>query len=292
MAVHVDELYEVEDLNEDRRQVWLDAVPDLPVDPDPLDSGRDPEFLRRVTPLLETFVKYFRPQVRGVDALPDGPFLIVGNHNGGAVAPDMPILLTEWFKHRPYEEPIYGLFHKTFISIPGVGNAVHKAGGIEADPVKSELALRRGASVVVFPGGDHDVFRPAAERDRIDFAGRLGWLRLALKTGVPIVPMVSCGVHDSVHVLSRGETLVKWLPHLRMMRVKVYPISLGLPWGVGIGLPTIPMPTTSIVDVGQPIELGLPPEAADDPVVLKGLYDKLTGDMQATMDRLAVELRG
>lgn len=292
MAVRDDELFELQRLDDPRR-VWLEPVPDLPVDHDPLGTGRDPAFLRRATPALETFVRYYDPHVRGIDALPEkGPFLLVGNHSGGAIAPDLPILLTAWWRERGYDEPVYALFHRAFIGIPGVGSAMHRAGGIEADPATAERALRRGASVVVFPGGDHDVFRPASERDRIDFAGRTGWVKLALRTGVPIVPVVSCGIHDSVHVVSRGESLVRWLPHLRLMRLKVYPISIGLPWGVGVGLPTLPLPTRSITDVGPPIHLGMGADAADDEVAVADVYDKVSGEMQATMDRLAAELRG
>jgi hypothetical protein len=76
------------------------------------------------------------------------------------------------------------------------------------------------------------------------------------------------------------------------MRVKVQPIILGAPTGLSLGWPTIPIPTRSIVQLGEPIELGHPPEAADDPGVLQVIYDKVVGQMQATMDTLAIELRG
>ena len=268
--------------------------PDLALvrDPDPAGTGRDPEFIRRNLGRLEAFASYFNPEVRGLERLPaQGPFLIVGNHNGGATPPDMPILMTEWWKRRGAEEPVYGLFHSMFFNLPGVGPTMRKAGGIEADPEAAEHALRAGGSVVVFPGGDYDVFRPWSERHHIDFAGRTGWIRLALRTGVPIVPAVSCGAHNSVVVLSRGDRLVRWMPHLRLMRVKVMPIMLGLPWGISFGLPTIPLPTRTTVDVGAPIDLaeryGAHPDESD--AVIKWIYDDVTGEMQRTMDRLVAE---
>jgi 1-acyl-sn-glycerol-3-phosphate acyltransferase len=261
-------------------------------DPDPAGTGRDPEFIRRNLGLLETFASYFSPEVRGLERLPArGPFLIVGNHNGGATPPDMPILMTEWWKQRGVDEPVYGLFHSAFMSIPGVGPAMRKAGGIEADPTAAESALRAGGSVVVFPGGDYDVFRPWTERHQIDFAGRTGWIRLALRAGVPIVPAVSCGAHNSVVVLSRGDRLVRWMPHLRLMRVKVMPVMLGFPWGISLGLPTLPLPTKTTVDVSGPIDLaeryGAQADDSDD--VIKRIYDDLTSEMQHTMDRLVAE---
>ena len=268
----------------------LSLVPD----PDPAGTGRDPEFIRRNLGPLETFASYFNPEVRGLDRLPArGPFLIVGNHNGGATPPDMPILMTEWWNTRGAEEPVYGLFHSLFFNLPGVGPTMRKAGGIEASPDAAERALRTGGSVVVFPGGDHDVFRPWSERHRIDFAGRMGWIRLALRTGVPIVPAVSCGAHYSVVVLSRGDRLVRWMPHMKLMRVKVMPIMLGLPWGISFGLPTLPLPAKTTVDVGAPIDLadryGAVPDDGD--AVIKWIYDDLTREMQRTMDRLVAERR-
>jgi 1-acyl-sn-glycerol-3-phosphate acyltransferase len=263
----------------------------LVADPDPAGTGRDPEFIRRNLGLLETFSSYFNPDVRGIERLPEGPFLIVGNHNGGATPPDMPILMTKWWNTRGVDEPVYGLFHSAFFNIPGVGPTMRKAGGIEASPDAAEHALRSGGSVIVFPGGDYDVFRPWTERHNIDFAGRTGWIRLALRTGVPIVPAVSCGAHNSVVVLSRGDRLVRWMPHLRLMRVKVMPIMLGLPWGISFGLPTLPLPTRTTVDVGAPIDLAehYGADADDGDGVIKWIYDDLTSQMQHTMDRLVAE---
>src|SRR5438067_2763829 len=225
-------------------------------DPDPAGTGRDPEFIERNLGLLETWASYFNPEVRGLDQLPKrGPFLIVGNHSGAATPPDMPVLMTAWWRQRGVEEPVYGLFHSMFFGLPGVGEAMKKAGGMEANPEAAEHALRAGGSVLVYPGGDHEVFRPWTERHQIDFNGRTGFIRLALRTGVPIVPAVSCGAHNSVVVLSRGDKLVRFMPHLRLTRVKVMPIMLRLPGAISLGLPTIPLPTKTTVDVGAPIDL-------------------------------------
>jgi 1-acyl-sn-glycerol-3-phosphate acyltransferase len=261
-------------------------------DPDPALTGRDAEFIRRNMGVLETFASYFNPEVRGLDGLPaQGPFLIVGNHSGGATPPDMPILMTEWWKQRGVDEPVYGLFHSAFMSLPGVGPAMRKAGGIEADPESAEKALRAGGTVLVFPGGDHEVFRPWRERHQIEFAGRTGFIKLALRTGVPIVPAVSCGAHNSVVVLSRGDRLVRWMPHLRMMRVKVMPIMLGLPWGISFGLPTLPLPAKVTIDVGAPIDLKerYGADASDGDGVIKWIYDDVTAQMQRTMDALVAD---
>jgi hypothetical protein len=75
------------------------------------------------------------------------------------------------------------------------------------------------------------------------------------------------------------------------MRVKVMPIMLGLPWGISFGLPTLPLPTKTTVDVGAPIDLAehYGAEAGDSDAVIKWIYDDVTDRMQQTMDRLAAE---
>jgi 1-acyl-sn-glycerol-3-phosphate acyltransferase len=270
----------------------VDAPVERPVDPDPIGTGRDPEFIRRHQGLLETYASYFKPEVRGFEQVPaTGPFLVVGNHSGGATPPDLPILMTAWWRERGADEPIYGLFHSAFMGLPGVGNVVRKAGALEAGWDAAERALDAGAGVVVYPGGDHEAFRPSRDRDKIDFAGRTGFIKLALRMGVPIVPAVSCGAHDTVRVLTRGERLVPFMPHLKLMRTKVAPVMLGFPWGVSMGIPTLPLPAQVTVQLGPAIDWRghFGPEAADDPALLKRLYTEVTSIMQATLDRLAAE---
>ena len=155
---------------------------------------RDPAFIESIRPLLETYVRYFRPEVRGFEEIPDqGPFLVVGNHSGGATPPDLPILMTKWWAERGVEEPVYGLFHTMMIGMPGLGPSLHKAGALEAGWDNAEAVLGEGGIVIVYPGGDREALRPFADRDRIDFGDRKGFIRLALRAGVPIVPAVSCG---------------------------------------------------------------------------------------------------
>ena len=117
-------------------------------------------------------------------------------------------------------------------------------------------------------------------------------MRLALRTGVPIVPVTACGVQDSIMVLTRGESVVRWMPWLKAMRVKVMPIVVGAPTGLSLGWPTVPMPTRSIVQLGEPIDHGYGPDAADDDGIVDNLYEKIVSTMQATMRSLRRELRG
>lgn len=266
--------------------------------PDPdeaVGSARDPAFLRAARPVLERYVSWFRPRVRGFERVPaSGPFLVVGNHSGGQMPPDIPVLLTAWWRERGERDPVYALFHSFFLGLPGVGPAMARAGAVEASPVSAEAILRGGGILLDYPGGDHEVFRPWSQRNRIDFGGRLGFVRLALRTGVPVVPAVSVGAHETLVVLSRGEWAARLLGLDRRFRIKVMPLVLGPPFGVVPGgIPTFPLPARITVELLEPLRWSerYGPEAADDDAVVRGCYDELTGLMQATLDRLAAERR-
>ncbi len=256
---------------------------------------RDPGFLRAVRPVLEFYASWFRPEVRGFDRLPDkGPFLVVGNHSGGQTPPDLPVLLTAWWRERGEDEPVYALFHSFVMGTPGVATVLGRGGAVEADRETAEGILRGGGVLIDFPGGDFDVFRPWRDRNHIDFNGRLGFIRLALRTGVPVVPAVSIGAHETVVVLARGERLARTLGIDRLFRIKVMPLVLGPPWGVVPGgIPTLPLPAKITVELGEPIDWPSVsgPEAADDDEIVGRCNQEHTETMQATLDRLAAERR-
>ncbi len=256
---------------------------------------RDPDFLRAVRPILEIYASYFRPSVTGFERLPErGPFLVVGNHSGGQTPPDLPVLLTAWWRERGEEEPLYALFHSFLLGIPGIGAVLRRAGAIEAGQQDAEAILTSGGILCVFPGGDYEVFRPFSERNRIAFGDRCGFVRLALRTRVPVVPAVSIGAHETVIVLARGERFARLSGIDRLFRIKTWPLVLGPPLGlVPGGIPTWPLPSKITVELGEPIDWTRQygPEDADDDAVVRHCYDEVVDVMQATLDRLAAERR-
>ena len=261
----------------------------------PVGGARDPAFLRAVRPILKLYASYFRPEVRGFERLPSqGPFLVVGNHSGGQMPPDLPVLLTAWWRARGVDEPVHALFHSFILGLPGVGPALKRAGAVEAGRVGAEAILRGGGILIDYPGGDSEVFRPWWRRNRIEFGGRIGFIRLALRTGVPVVPAVSVGAHETLIVLARGEWLATRLGLDRLFRIKVAPLVFGPPFGlVPGGIPTWPLPAKITVELGEPIDWSsrYGPETADDDVIVRRCYQELVATMQAMLDRLAAERR-
>ena len=166
-------------------------------------DDRNPDFIQRLLPIWEWLYRYyFRVQSDGWHHVPaSGKMLVVGSHNGGIAAPDMFMFLYEWFRRYGTERLAYGLMHPTVWQVsPDVASMAVQCGALKAHPKMAIAALRKNAPVLVYPGGAQDVFRPHHLRDRIYFAGRKGFIKLALREEAPIVPIISHGAHDTLIV--------------------------------------------------------------------------------------------
>jgi len=252
---------------------------------------RDPDFIRERLPLMWLAASlWYRGEVRGLGNIPDaGPVLLVGNHSGGNMTPDTVVFTLAFNTYFGVERAFFQLTHNLVLSIPGLGS-LRRFGTVAASPGNARKALESGAALLVYPGGDYEVHRPFWQRNRVDFNGRKGFIRLALQENVPIVPVVSIGGQETALFLSRGEGLARLLALDRMFRLKVLPISLALPWGVNIGdmLGHIPLPAKITIETLPPIDLEA--EFGPDPDVDE-IYDHLIRLMQDTLDALAAERR-
>ena len=157
--------------------------------------------------------------------------LLVGNHSGGNVPPDTFVFTLAFCSYFGVERPFYQLAHNLVVSVPRLGS-LRKFGTVAANHENARLALESGAALLVYPGGDYEVFRPLWERHKVDFGGRKGYVRLAREAGVPIVPIASVGGQESVLFLSRGQWLAKLLMVDKLLRLKSVPIVLAPPWGL------------------------------------------------------------
>lgn len=252
---------------------------------------QDPEFLEALLPLMETFSRYFDGEVRGFERLPDdGPMLIIGNHSGGTLVPDTSVFISSWYRERGSASPLLGLAFDALFSVPGVETLMRKLGEIPASHENASAALATGASLLIYPGGAHEAYRPWTDRNRIDFAGHKGFVKLALREGVPVVPLVGHGGHQTTVVLSRGDALGRSMG-LERLRLRVSPLLWQVPWGVSLPLlPGIPLPAKITLELGEPIDWShLGPDAADDPDTVDHCYAEITNAMQTTLTRLAEE---
>ncbi|WP_396135696.1 lysophospholipid acyltransferase family protein [Chamaesiphon sp. OTE_20_metabat_361] len=263
-------------------------------------DDRDPRVIREVfMPVWKWLYEYyFRVVSDGWEHVPaQGRMLVVGSHNGGLAAPDMFMLMYDWFVRYGTERPAYGLAHPdVWKYFGGMSTLAVRAGAMRAHPKMALAALQKEAVVLVYPGGAEDVFRPHSQRDRIQLAGRKGFIKVALRENAPIVPVVSTGAHDGLIVLSDIYPLLERLhergmPWLFGIDPNVFPIYLGLPWGIAFGpLPNLPLPTQVHIRICEPIEFDrYGRNAASDRDYVDACYDRVESQMQAELDRLLRE---
>jgi 1-acyl-sn-glycerol-3-phosphate acyltransferase len=149
-------------------------------------------------------------------------------------------------------------------------------------------ALARDAALLVYPGGDHESYRPSWESSKIDFAGRKGFVRLALELGVPVVPVVAIGGQETALFLGQGHRVARALRLDKRLRLKVAPVQIGPPLGVTfLDAPIrLPVPAKITVEVLPPIDLRAQLGEDVDP---QAGYDFVTTAMQEKLDELAEE---
>jgi 1-acyl-sn-glycerol-3-phosphate acyltransferase len=249
----------------------------------------DPDYIERTLPLMRaTFGNYFRGEVRGLENIPaEGPALLVGNHSGGLMIADTFVLANEFYEFFGPRRRFHQLAHNLAAQNPALG-LIRRWGTVVASHDNARRAFSKGAPVLVYPGGDFETFRPSWHGDKIEFGGRKGFIRLALQEGVPIVPVVAVGGQETALFVTRGQHIAKLLQLDKLTRVKVFPISLGPPFGVNIlDLPgRIPLPAKITIEVLPPIDVkerfGPDPDHEE-------VYEEVTGEMQGALDGLSEE---
>ena len=251
---------------------------------------RDPGYIERTLPALRLSSKlYFRADVDGLENIPpDGPVLLVGNHSGGTWIADTFVFSQCFYDHFGPERRFHQLAHDLVFKVPGLRTLVERYGTVPASPANMARALERDAALLVYPGGDHETFRPSWESDQVDLAGRTGFVKLALEHHVPIVPVVSIGGQETALFLGRGRRIARALQLDRRLRLKVLPPVIGPPFGLNIlDLPgRFPLPAKISIRVGKPIDLRDRLGKRPDP---DAGYELVTSTMQRTLTGLSNE---
>jgi 1-acyl-sn-glycerol-3-phosphate acyltransferase len=249
-------------------------------------------FARAIEPLIE---RWFHAEVRGIERVPEGAALFVGNHSGGFMTPDTWLFCSALYRARGAAEVPYGLAHEVPLKLRGLGDLVARLGGVRASHEGARRLFADGHKVLVYPGGDLDAFRSSLDRDKVIFGPRRGYLRLALRERVPLVPVVSAGSHDGWLVLSDGRWLAKRLGTRRVLRTEVLPITLSIPWGLTLGAPLLYLPLRAriLIEVLPPFVFERTgDDAADDDAYVERCHEQVHGALQDALTRLAREIRG
>jgi len=215
----------------DSRALVPVVVPPEPDEPAPLDDPRlgdvdewgRSEHMRSITRRLYAplYERWFRVEWEHLDRIPaDGGALLVSNH-AAAVPSDAPAIIhgieTELGR------PVYGLADHYFKSLPVVGTLWARNGGVVAQPDNAYRLLReQGQLALVFPEGTKGPAKSYQERYRLRRFGRGGFVEIAMRAGVPIIPLAVIGAEESMPTVARVPALAK------MLGVPYFPITANM----------------------------------------------------------------
>jgi 1-acyl-sn-glycerol-3-phosphate acyltransferase len=250
------------------------------------DFGFDEDFTENAyLPLLRPLYRsWFRVEVRGIENIPSaGGALIVANHSG-TVALDS--LMTQVAVHdeHPDHRFLRMLGADLVFKTPIVGAVARKSGCTLAANPDAERLLASGELVGVWPEGFKGVGKPFSERYKLQRFGRGGFVAAALRTSVPIVPCSIVGAEEIYPILGNLKTVA------RLIGVPYLPVTPTFPLLGPVGL--VPLPSKWIIEFGAPVETAvLGRQAADDPMVVFDLTDRVRETIQQTLYSLLLQRR-
>ena len=249
----------------------------------------DYRLVRLALPTVHAIARlYFRADVQGLDRVPDGPAMLVGNHNAGITFLEPFMMADMWYRLHGESDPLFFLAHDAMVKIPLLRNVLLKFGCVRASKENSMKIFDAGRKLVVFPGGNYEAFRKFSDRNTVDFGGHKGFARLAIQTDVPVVPMLSIGGHETFFVLYRGERLAKLTHADKILRSRSFPVALALPWGIMFGpFFHFPLPAKSTIEFGEPFRPSEITSGGGTDENIDAVYDEAISRIQSMMDEQA-----
>jgi 1-acyl-sn-glycerol-3-phosphate acyltransferase len=251
------------------------------------DWGRSQRVFDAIEPLLDFYYHHwFRVEVEGIEHVPaeDGA-LLVSNHSG-ALPPDAPMIMQAIRHEHPRSRPVYMLGEHWFKGYPGVSMLVNKMGLVAAHPANAQRLLRdEGRLVLVFPEGQKASRKLYWQRYRLRRFGRGGFVRTAMRAGVPIVPVAVLGAEEAMPIFAHVPLLQ------RLTGLIYFPINHAFPH-FGLAAALMYLPAKFKIRFLEPVDLArYAPEDAEDVALVQGLTEDIRGRIQAELDDLQVARR-
>ncbi len=245
------------------------------------DFGYDDDFTRSVLlpPLRLLYEKWFRVEVVGMSNVPEsGGALLVANHSG-TIPVDALMMAVAVADHHPGNRAMRMLGADLVFDTPVIGPLARQAGITLACNPDAERLLASGELVTVFPEGFKGVGKPFSQRYKLQRFGRGGFVSAAVRTGVPIIPVSIVGAEEIYPMLGNLR------PAARALGLPYFPITPTFPWLGPLG--AIPLPSKWFIEFGEPIATdGFEEHAAEDPMVVFNLTDRVRETIQQTLYRL------
>jgi 1-acyl-sn-glycerol-3-phosphate acyltransferase len=237
--------------------------------------GLDEDLHRNVLmPLLRPlYERWFRVRTLGVDRIPaEGPALLVANHSG-TIALDAVIMQYAVANEHPDRRIVRNVGANLVFGLPFIGPLARKSGVGVAREEDAYGLLARGQLLGVFPEGYKGVGKGWSDRYRLQRFGRGGFIEVALRARVPIVPVAIVGAEEAYPMIAN----VKPLAHL--MGLPYFPITPTFPLLGPLG--AVPLPSKWIIEFGPPMLLDeYDDDAADDAMLIFDLTDSIRDRIQ------------
>ena len=244
--------------------------------------GLDWEFVEVVRPFFEfMYYKYWRIETSGFENVPDaGRALLVSNHSG-QLPWDGAMLSTAIYSEHPSQRLSRNLYATWFPTVPFISTILERGGQVMATVENGTRLLEQDELVAVFPEGYKGVGKLFKDRYRLARFGRGGFVKMALNTQAPIIPVSVVGAEETYISIYKSNSIAK------LIGFPFFPISLRFPWTGLLGL--IPFPTKWYIDFGTPIPTDeYSPDAAQNMVLVTQLSDQVRNVVQGMINtRLA-----
>jgi 1-acyl-sn-glycerol-3-phosphate acyltransferase len=243
--------------------------------------GRDPMYAGRVEPLLDfLYSRYFRVDTQGLENIPEGGrALIVANHSG-TLPYDGAMLMYAVRKESSGARELRPLVEDFVFHFPYLGTFINRIGGVRACQENAERLLDQDQLVAVFPEGIKGIGKLYKERYRLQRFGRGGFIKLALRTGAPIIPAAIVGAEEIHPMLAR----VTWLA--KSLGVPYLPVTPTFPLLGPLGL--LPLPTKWSIRFGKPLDIASQygVAAGDDRILVNKLAETVRSSIQEMIDEV------
>ncbi|MBL9018221.1 MAG: acyltransferase family protein [Myxococcales bacterium] len=250
------------------------------------DFGRDPRATARWEWLFEfLYSRWFRVQASGLEHIPSrGRALLVANH-AGSLPYDSAMVMHAVRRDHPARRDVRPLVEDTVFHLPFLGPIMNRIGGVRADPENAERLLLKDELVAVFPEGEKGMGKLWKDRYRLQRFGRGGFVKLALRTNAPIIPVAVVGAEEAAPMLGK----VTWFA--KNIGIPWIPVTPTFPWLGPAGL--LPLPSKWYVQFGAPIDLGAAhgPAAAEDRLLVNKLAEQIRTQIQTMIEGLLSQRR-
>lgn len=206
--------------------------------------GFEPEFLKYMAaPAVALYRHYFRVDTFGIENVPDdGPVLLISNHTG-QIPLDAMMIATSLLVDREPARMVRSMVEHWVPSLPYISTIFARAGQVVGTRENARLLLRRGGCILAFPEGARGINKTFDRAYELETFG-LGFLRLALETRTPIVPIGVVGAEEQMPAIYN----VKWLA--KLLGMPAFPITPTWPLLGPLG--ALPLPVKYRIYFGEP----------------------------------------